>query len=143
METRPIAISAGVDGIDWVVLADVFERAPLGTRDPAMLEATFRASAVSSFAFDGAVLIGAGRAISDGISYALVLDLVVLPEYQGRGVGKALMSDLAARSGARSMILHSVPGKERFYAGLGYRRMKTAMGLFADEARWVEQGYLE
>jgi hypothetical protein len=36
-----------------------------------------------------------------------------------------------------------VPGKERFYAELGYRRMKTAMAKLAPAMNDVGKGYLD
>lgn len=41
-------------------------------------------------AFDGDELVGFFRALSDGISDAYLLDLIVHPDYRNRGVGDAL-----------------------------------------------------
>jgi len=124
-------------------LAVVFERAPLGTREPARLEQVFRNSSVRCFAYDGNLLIGAGRAITDWLSYAVIFDVVLLPEYQGQRIGAAIVRYLAKHAQAKNVLLHSVPGKEGFYEKLGYRKMKTAMGLFADPERQRRLGYIE
>jgi aralkylamine N-acetyltransferase len=89
------------------------------------------------------VVVGAGRAITDWVNYAVIFDVVLLPEYQGKGIGKRIMIWLAEHFQARNILLHAVPGKERFYEGLGYRRMKTAMGRFADPETKRQQGYIE
>ncbi|MBI5383307.1 MAG: GNAT family N-acetyltransferase [Verrucomicrobia bacterium] len=138
-----ILLSDDITTVDWNHLAVVFERAPLGKRDPVILRETFLNSGVRCFALENGSLVGAGRAITDWVNYAVILDVVVLPEYQGQGTGKRIMKFLAERSKAKHVLLHSVPGKERFYEKLGYRRMKTAMGLFADPETKRQQGYIE
>ena len=110
--------------IDWEQLSVVCQRAPLGNRDPVQLRETFQNSAIRCFVRDGKELFGAGRAITDGVRYSVIFDVVLLPEYQGRGIGKQIMNFLAERSKA--------PGREGFYAKLGYRKMKTAMAKFAN-----------
>jgi len=132
-----------LSAIDWVRLARVFELAPLGVRDPVKLRETFTNSSVRCFAWHEGELIGAGRAISDGIAYAAIFDVVLLPEYQGKGIGRQIMTFLAERSKAGNIILHSVPGKEEFYRKLGFCRMKTAMGRFANPERQRLFGYIE
>lgn len=67
------------------------------TRDPAMLRAAFARSLCVIGAYEGDRLIGLLRAVGDGCSVVLVQDLLVLPEYQRRGVGTALMKAALAR----------------------------------------------
>ncbi len=37
-----------------------------------------------------------GRAISDGVSDAYIQDLVVLPEYRGKGIGRKILRSVLA-----------------------------------------------
>ncbi len=37
-------------------------------------------------------LIGSGRAISDGVHHPPIVNLIVLPDFQGRGLGKLLLN---------------------------------------------------
>jgi len=53
------------------------------------------------------------------------------------------MKYLAEQSKAQNILLHSVPGMETFYKKLGYQRLKTGMGLFADLEKWIRLGYIE
>jgi len=129
--------------IDWDRLAQVFRRAPLGDRDPLVLQQAFTNSGVRCFAWIDQELIGAGRAITDGIRYAVIFDVVVLPEYQHRGVGKQIMGYLIAHSEAENILLHSVPGMEDYYSKLGFRKMKTAMARFKNPELQQKQGYIE
>jgi ribosomal protein S18 acetylase RimI-like enzyme len=137
------AFTEDLSAIDWVKLARIFELAPLGVRDPGKLRETFTNSSVRCFAWHEGELIGAGRAITDGIAYAAIFDVVLLPEYQGKGIGRQMMTFLAERSKAGNIILHSVPGKEEFYRKLGYCMMKTAMGRFANPEKQRLLGYIE
>jgi aralkylamine N-acetyltransferase len=132
-----------VSAIDWDRLAFVFKMAPLGERDPAKLREAFLNSGVRCFVWHEEELIGAGRAITDGVAYAAIFDVVVLPAYQGKGIGKQIMLFLGERSKAANIILHATPGKEEFYRKLGFRRMKTAMGRFADPEKQLRYGYIE
>jgi len=136
-------LSDNIDDIDWDRLALIFELAPLGHRDPAVLREVFKNSGVRCFAWDERELIGAGRALTDGIRFAVIFDVVVLPEYQGRGIGKQIMTFLVERSKASNILLHAVAGKEGFYQKLGFRKMKTAMARFENPESQRERGYIE
>src|SRR5881396_698960 len=48
-------------------------------------------------AWDGGKLVGLGNAISDGHLVVYYSHLLVLPEYQGRGIGRRLMQMLMKR----------------------------------------------
>jgi hypothetical protein len=42
--------------------------------------------------------------------------------------------------GHKKIILYANPGKEGFYLKLGFRRMNTAMAIFADGQRALRTG---
>lgn len=44
--------------------------------------------------FDGKI-IGMGRIIGDGVCFCQIVDISILPEYQGRGLGKLIMKNLS------------------------------------------------
>ena len=138
-----ITLTSDTAQIDWDRLVLIFKRAPLGDRDPAILRQVFTNSGVRCFAWLDQELIGAGRAITDGVSYAAIFDVVVLPEYQDKGLGKKIMAYLIEHSGADNVLLHAVPGKEGFYSKLGFRKMKTAMARFKNPERQQDMGYIE
>jgi GNAT superfamily N-acetyltransferase len=74
-------------------------------------------------AFDGEQLVGLGRIISDGRLYALIVDIIVLPQYRRRGIGTAIMQQLLERcrtSGIRDVKLFAVQGKADFYRNFGF-----------------------
>jgi ribosomal protein S18 acetylase RimI-like enzyme len=138
-----IEFTEDIEAVDWERLSVVFQHAPLGSRDPAKLLEVFQNSPIRCFVWDAEVLIGAGRAITDGVRYSVIFDVVLLPEYQGRGIGKQIMNFLADKSKAPAVLLYAMPGKEGFYSKLGYRKMKTAMAKFPNPEAQQKSGYIE
>lgn len=66
MANSSIAVSIGIEGLDWPVVCGIFEWAPLGKRDPDQLRRAAERSHVVCSAWDGETMVGFGRAISDG-----------------------------------------------------------------------------
>jgi GNAT superfamily N-acetyltransferase len=83
----------------------------------------------SSFLFAVAIdisirkTVGMGRVISDGISDAYFQDIVVLPEFRGRGVGRMILEALLGECLARKIswiALIAEPKTADFYSSLGF-----------------------
>jgi len=139
-----ITFSTDIDTISWKALASVFELAPLGKkRDPDKLETAFRNSQLSVFVFDGMVLVGAGRALSDGVWRAAIYDVALLPEYQGKGLGSQIIRHLIQAANVDLVMLFAAPGKEDFYEQFGFRKMKTAMAIMPHEDDARQRGLIE
>lgn len=141
-----IQISYETAGVNWAEVAQVMELAPLAKRDPEQLRRAAENSEVVVFAHDLAQqerVVGFGRALSDGELCGVIYDVVVLPDYQGRGVGRAIVTALLARLPVHSIILYAVPGKEGFYEALGFHRLKTGMGKFTEPNILREKGYID
>jgi ribosomal protein S18 acetylase RimI-like enzyme len=138
-----LQFSSSLETLDWAALADLIERAPLGWRDPVALQRAFRHSTAVCLVYDRQILVGAGRALSDGVWRAAIYDVVVLPERQGRGIGSRIVQQLVEMAGADVVTLYTAPGAERFYEKLGFRKMKTAMALMPDIALARTKGFLE
>ena len=129
--------------VDWSELSALYRVAPLGDKSPADLALVFGNSMYRTFAFESGRLVGAGRALADGRDCAYLCDVAVHPEYQGQGLGRQIIESLLARCrGHRKIILYAVPGREAFYERLGFRRMTTAMAIFANQMDAYERGYL-
>ena len=72
-------------------------------------------------AWEGTKLIGLGNAISDGYLVVYYSHLLVLPEYQGRGIGTELMRRLMARyEGFHQHILVADGRALNFYRKCGF-----------------------
>lgn len=137
--------SDGLDDVDWHELSALYRAAPLGNKDPAHLRKVFGNSLYRCFVRDeDGRLVGAGRALSDGADCSYLCDIAVLPSHQGTGLGLAIVQRLVALSkGHKKIILYAVPGKEAFYRKAGFRRMRTAMAIFENQADAFERGYLD
>jgi ribosomal protein S18 acetylase RimI-like enzyme len=131
--------------LDWDELAALYEASPpMGGKNVPDLKTAFGNSMFKCFVYDGARLVGAGRALADGIACSYIADVAVLPGYRGIGLGKEVVAELLRLSaGHKRIILYSVPGKEPFYKKFGFRRMRTAMAIFADQGAAVERGYID
>jgi predicted N-acetyltransferase YhbS len=141
----PMALdwTESTDALDWDELAALYRAAPLGQKTAADLRIAFTNSRHACLVREHGRLVGAGRALADGVDAAYLCDIAVLPSHQGSGLGQAIVQHLLQRvAGHKKILLYAVPGKEPFYARFGFRRMKTAMALFDNpEAAW-QRGHL-
>ena len=129
------------EGIDWNELSRLYRIAPLGDKKPEQLKLSFTNSRLKCFVFDDGTLVGVGRALADGVDCSYLCDVAVHPDYQGRELGKAIISRLRDLSaGHRKIILYANPGKEGFYRKLGFLPMRTAMAIFQDQDRAIRSG---
>jgi ribosomal protein S18 acetylase RimI-like enzyme len=138
-----ITWSESDESIDWQEMERLYRLAPLGNKSAALLNTVFTNSRYKLFVFDDGKLVAAGRALSDGADCSYICDVAVLPDYQGKGLGKAIVTKLVNLSkGHKKIILYSVPGKEGFYRKLGFMRLLTAMAIFEDQSGAIARGHL-
>lgn len=132
------------DRVDWQALSELYRIAPLGEKSADDLRVSFSNSMFKCFVFDQELLVGAGRAVADGIDCSYLCDVAVHPGYQGRGLGKAIIGKLRDASAShRKIILYANPGKEGFYKKLGFLPMKTAMAIFRNREHAISTGLVE
>jgi N-acetylglutamate synthase-like GNAT family acetyltransferase len=71
--------------------------------------------------------------ICDGVVHALILDLIVHPDYQNKGLGKRILNklvDKCRQHRIRDIQLFSVKGKAGFYHKCGFKeRPEGAPGM--------------
>ena len=79
-------------------------------------------SLIVATAFDGDKPIGMGRVVGDGAVISYIQDLIVVPEYQGMGVGSDILKTLIefvdglTEDGSEMMLcLMCAKGRESFY----------------------------
>jgi len=129
------------DNIDWDELSNLYKIAPLGDKKPNDLKTVFSNSMFKCFVYSDKTLIGVGRALADGMDCSYICDVAIHPEYQGKGIGKDIVKKLIELSqGHSKIILYANPGKEGFYAKLGFAKMKTAMAMFKNQEQAMEWG---
>jgi GNAT superfamily N-acetyltransferase len=71
--------------------------------------------------------VGMGRVISDGIADAYIQDVVVLPQWRKKGVGKMVIFALIEGCKSRGISWIGViaqPGSEKLYRSLGFMPME-------------------
>lgn len=103
---------------------------------PDLLLKALRASHSLVTAWDGAKLIGLGNAISDGHLVVYYPHLLVLPEYQGRGIGTGIMQRLMARyEGFHQHMLVADGRALDFYRKCGFQRAGKT------EPMWIYAGH--
>ena len=93
------------------------------TRDPARLERALTHSLTVLSAYEGKQLVGLIRAVGDGETILFIQDLLVLPEYQRRGIGKQLIEALLARFPEvrqRVLLTDNDPKTRSFYKAAGF-----------------------
>jgi GNAT superfamily N-acetyltransferase len=131
------------EGVDWVALSELYRIAPLGEKPPESLVRVFSNSMFKCFVYHQMQLVGAGRALADGLDCSYLADVAVHPDYQGRGLGKAIIGKLVELSqGHKKILLYANPGTEGFYGKLGFLRMRTAMAIWHHQKAAVEAGLL-
>ena len=107
------AILALADGVAFSTLVEDPERAHRALSGP---------GSVTLVALEGGDPIGFAHTITDGEIQAYLCRLLVAPEHQRRGIGRALVDESLARSGAIRMDLLSSEEAEPLYAGYRHER---------------------
>jgi GNAT superfamily N-acetyltransferase len=114
--------------VSWERIVELFKAVGWGERKPEDVRDSFAGSTFKAFAFDGEKLIGFGRTIDDGRFYATVVDVVVDPSHQRKGIGRAIVEDIQDRlEGFLVVTLTATPQVQPFYRKLGWRNQTTAM----------------
>ena len=72
-------------------------------------------------AYDDTKLIGCLRILSDGYYFGTITELLILPEYQKKGVGSKLLQ-LAKANTPTMLYFGSQPGLEGFYEKNGCKK---------------------
>lgn len=94
---------------------------------PEQTRSALKNSLYIAIAVENGQKIGMGRLIGDGVYY-LIVDVIVRPECQGRGVGNAIadkllsyVEDCTPPGGRSSVQLIAEQGKEGFYLKKGFK----------------------
>lgn len=72
-------------------------------------------------AYDGNLLVGCLRILTDGYFFGTITELLVLPEYQKQGIGSHLLG-LAKEHTPTMLYFGSQPGIEAFYEKNGCQK---------------------
>ena len=86
-------------------------------------------------AWDGPILVGVARSVSDFEYCCYLSDLAVDEKYQRRGIGRELIRLTQSQLGPKAkLILLAAPKAESYYPGIGFDRHGSAWILPARQS---------
>ncbi|MGG7213559.1 GNAT family N-acetyltransferase [Clostridium nigeriense] len=138
-----IKVQNNCANINWHEVRNILKTVGMSYVDVDIHKKSFENSYTVVFIFDDEKLIGFGRSISDGVRQSAIYDIATLPEYQGKGIGKLIIENIIKNTPTCNFILYASPGKEGFYESLGFRKLKTGMGLFIDMERMKNKNFIK
>ena len=138
-----IKTKTGMECIDWTQLVELYAQTELVgglgiKRDMERIKKAFLNSSKVVTAWDGAYLSGAGRMLTDGVVYAYIQDIAVLPGYRRQGIATAIVKELLVNTENISVHLTSKFGVEDLYRKLGFKRHKNAFAKYPHESPYLE-----
>jgi ribosomal protein S18 acetylase RimI-like enzyme len=124
-----VRISDSIDGVDWDrakadLAADDFDNG----RSPGALRRSFESSQHVAVAWNGDLVVGLARLLSDGVCNAYLLDVWTMSSYRRRGIASSMVRRLANRVPGQHIGLQTDDAQE-FYASLGFRPQPSFMSV--------------
>lgn len=74
-------------------------------------------------------LVAFARAISDGYYYTNIFDVIVMPDFQKRGIAKNLMKLLMKKFKGTYFFLSYTPGNKAFYSKCSFEELPSGMWI--------------
>jgi len=113
---------------------DLYKRSTLGERRPIHNVQTFDAmiqnANLTITAWDGKILVGISRSLTDFAYVAYLADLAVDQQCQRSGIGKQLIEETKVRLGPECMIvLLAAPKANEYYEHIGFEHNPRAWTL--------------
>lgn len=100
------------------------------TSDPERITQMFRCADLVVTAWEGDLLVGLARSLTDFCYCCYLSDLAVRAEYQRRGIGRELIARTRAECGEGvTLILVSAPTAMTYYPAIGMERLEGAFGI--------------
>jgi ribosomal protein S18 acetylase RimI-like enzyme len=103
------------------------------TKEPLMLKQAFANSLKILGAYVDDRLVGILRAVGDGCSIFYIQDILVLPQYQKQGIGRALIKEILKEYPhvyQKVLMTDDSPETIAFYSSLGFKDA-SEMGIKA------------
>ncbi len=113
---------------------DLYRRSTLGERRPVdrpdIFEGMLSNANLTITAWDGPLLVGISRCLTDFTYVTYLADLAVDASYQRQGIGKRLVEETRRRANPECMIvLLAAPQANDYYASLGFEHNPRAWVL--------------
>jgi GNAT superfamily N-acetyltransferase len=124
--------------LDLDEVVDLYEASTLGERRPIddreIVRDMLRHANLVVTAWDGRLMVGIARTLTDFSYVGYVADLAVRDTHQRQGIGIALIERTRERMGPRSMlVLLAAPKAVDYYPRIGFRPHESAWILRASE----------
>jgi ribosomal protein S18 acetylase RimI-like enzyme len=126
------------NALDLDQVIELYHASTLGDRRPVdnretMADMLLHANLVVT-AWDGELLIGIARTLTDFSYVGYLADLAVRASYQRQGIGVELIRKTRERMGAQStLVLLAAPKAIEYYPKIGFTRHESTWILRADE----------
>jgi predicted N-acetyltransferase YhbS len=123
--------------LDLDAVIELYHASTLGERRPVddreRMKLMLQNANLVVTAWDGGLLVGIARSVSD-FSYATYLsDLAVRLSHQKQGIGRELIRRTQAQGGNATIILLSAPKAVEYYPRIGMKPHPSAWTLQAEE----------
>jgi GNAT superfamily N-acetyltransferase len=117
---------------------ELYRASTLGERrpvdDPGIMSDMLANANLVVTAWDGALLVGIARTLTDFSYVGYLSDLAVRKSHWSEGIGKELIRKTRERMGARSMlVLLAAPKAVDYYSKIGFTKHNSAWVLQADK----------
>jgi GNAT superfamily N-acetyltransferase len=123
--------------LDLDQLIDLYTASTLGERRPVDDRARFRSmidnANLTITAWDGELLVGISRSVTDWVWLTYLADLAVRVSHQRQGIGKELMRRTQAAAPQARLLLLAAPAARQYYGHVGFSNMPHAWWLQPDE----------
>ncbi len=117
--------------IELYVASTLGERRPVDDRR--RMETMMRSANIVITAWEGDLLVGISRSITDWAWMTYLADLAVRRSHQKQGIGKELMRRTQAAAPEAKLLLLAAPAAREYYPHVGFTHMPHAWWLLPDE----------
>ncbi|HUQ83179.1 MAG TPA: GNAT family N-acetyltransferase [Gemmatimonadaceae bacterium] len=117
--------------IELYIASTLGERRPVDDRT--RMAEMFRHANLIITAWDGDLLVGVSRSVTDFVWYTYLADLAVRQSYQRQGIGKELMRRTQAAAPQATVLLLAAPAAVDYYPHVGFTHAPTAWVLRPQE----------
>ena len=117
--------------IDLYRASTLGERRPVDERD--RMASMLAAADIVVTAWDGELLVGIARSVSDVVYTTYLADLAVRVSHQRQGIGRELIARTRAEAPRASLVLLAAPAAEAYYPRIGMRHHPSAWILRAGD----------
>ena len=125
-----LTLKTDTQNVDWEKLAAVYRAAYNSTITEERIRNIFQRSWATRIALWDGAIVGGVYAFSDGELDASVHGLATHPDFQKRGIGRALMESIVAGFEPHmAVLLTTEPHNENFYRKVGFKPLKGAMAI--------------